>query len=97
MGVGCLGMCVKRCVFQIAFDLFRNEVLHVREESERENNSRMACSLTSPVVVLSQRCQVQPGHVLAARLLAIRVRASHLSAADPPRVTSDGRLLDLHP
>lgn len=46
---------------------------------------------TFPVVFLGKRCQVQPGHVLAARLVAVR-----FPAADPPRVASDGRLLDLH-
>lgn len=46
---------------------------------------------TSPAVFLGKRCQVQPGNVLAARLVAVRV-----SAADPPRVATDGRLLDLH-
>lgn len=46
---------------------------------------------TSKVVFLGERCQVQPGNVLAARLVAVPV-----SAADPPRVATDGRLLDLH-
>lgn len=61
------------------------------EKNQRhENNSRMASSLTSPAAVLGQRRQVQSGHVLAVRLLAVRVRASHLSAAaDPPRITGD--------
>lgn len=54
--------------------------------------SRTAGRPTSPVVLLGESCQVQPGNVLAARLVAVRV-----SAADPPRVATDGRLLDLHP
>lgn len=70
--------------------------MHVREEVEAcKQQQDDVQSLTSPVAVLTESCQVQSGHVLAARLLAIRVRTP--AAADPPRVTSDGRLLDLHP
>jgi len=81
------------CVSQTALGLFGSEVASAREQSKPANNSWVAESLfTSPVVFLSKRCQVQPGHVLV-----VRVRTSNLSAADPHRVTSDGRLLNLHP